>query len=327
MNKLLVICGPTAMGKTKLAVSIAKRLNGELISADSRQVYRHLDIGTGKDFGISPRILQKYPVSYKTHQYMLPVYDLGGVPVWMYDVVNPDCEFSVSHYYHLTTDVIHNVISHNHLPILVGGTGFYIDSILHPPQTIDVPMMADLRKQLSKLTVEQLQNTLKDSDEEVFTSLNNSDKNNPRRLIRKIEIAKQEKDTVHPNTELPGDVLMIGLTAPQYMLSEAIHKRIRQRVAAGLLEEIQRVLDMGYTWTLPSLNTLGYIQWKEFIESYSKDKKQMYKNVLQQWEKDEESYAKRQLTWFKKRKEITWYDTTNPSFLADVTKSILSWYT
>jgi tRNA dimethylallyltransferase len=163
VNKLLIISGPTATGKTALAVKLAKKYSGELISADSRQIYRGMDLGTGKD----------HPTDVKLH---------------LIDIINPDQPFSVAQYRQLALKKIQEIQSKIKLPIIVGGTGQYIDSIINPQPTFHIRPNNLLRFFLNKLSIKYIQSIYKLLDKNSFESLNNSEKNNPHRLIRKIEI-------------------------------------------------------------------------------------------------------------------------------------------
>jgi len=266
MNKLLVICGPTATGKTALAVALAKQFNGEMVSADSRQVYKGMDIATGKD---------RDP----------------DIPIWMYDVVSPDEKFSVSQYQKLAEKAITDITARGKLPIVVGGTGLYINALIHPFETINIPPNLRLRKKFQNMTIQELQNMTARGD------MNQSDWNNPRRLIRKIEIA--ESKTVTPKQPNTFDYLMIGLTAPLPMLYQRIDTRLKSRVRAGLVRETASLLAR-YRPDLPSMSAIGL---------------------------NEHAYARRQLTWFKKQKGIHWFDVTDPKFTDKVAALVAAWYT
>lgn len=276
--KLLIICGTTATGKTEFAVAMAKKFNGELISADSRQVYRGMDIGTGKDK------------------------DKIDVPVHLIDVVDPDEEFSVSHWLKFAGKAIEDIVRRKKLPIVVGGTGLYIQALIHPPETIDIPPNAVLREQLKHASVNELQQMI---DPSVLQLMNNSDRQNPRRLIRKVEIAKAKKSESVEKQEF--DYLAIGLTAPLPILFERIDARVDARLKQGMKEEVSQLV-REYGRNIPSMSALGY-------------------RSLSTWKQDEHSYAKRQLTWFKKQKDIEWFDITDPSMKARMTDRIASWYT
>jgi len=271
MDKLLVICGPTAIGKTALAAFLAKKFNGELISADSRQVYRGMDIVTGKD--------------------------RPNVPIWLYDVVNPDEEFSVSHWVKLASDAIVNIQKRNKLPIVVGGTGLYIHALLNPLETINIPPDSKLRTQLSILSKTQLQEKLQKIAPNIWKELNISERNNPRRLNRKIEINESKIDGNKQQNLF--NYLMVGLTAPLTELDQRIDKRFAKRVQQGMNDEIN-ILIKKYKQDLPSMSAIGL---------------------------NEHAYARRQMTWFKKQAGIHWFTITKLGYKSDVTAEVSKWYT
>ena len=206
MKKALIICGPTATGKTKLALQLAKEFNGELVSADSRQVYVWSDIETGK---------------YKD------IIKNSGIKVWLLDILNENEEFSVSVWRRLAQTAINDILSRGKLPIIVGGSGLYIKSIVQDLPNIDVPFDKELRKNFENKTAKELFDYLKSIDLAKAKSLNNSDKNNPRRLIRAIEIVQ------HPSLKLREGLgvsyIQIGLTADPEYLKEKIRQRVKQR--------------------------------------------------------------------------------------------------
>src|SRR3989344_4678270 len=162
--KLLIICGPTATGKTKLAANLSKKFSGKIISADSRQVYKGMDIVTGKD---RPK----------------------EVSIWGYDIIRPNEEFSVAHFVNLAGKEITRVDKQGKLPIIVGGTGFWLKSLLNPPATINIIPDWQLREKLEKFSATELLERLKKIDPKRAASMNQSDRNNPRRLMRAIEVA------------------------------------------------------------------------------------------------------------------------------------------
>ncbi|OGG35257.1 hypothetical protein A2363_02415 [Candidatus Gottesmanbacteria bacterium RIFOXYB1_FULL_47_11] len=265
MNKILVICGPTATGKTALAAQFARVFNGELISADSRQVYRGMDLASGKD--------------------------RPDVPIWLYDVVAPDEEFSVSHWVRLARTAIADIIKRGKLPIIVGGTGLYINALLHPFETIDIPPNKALRKKLYKLSVSDLQKMVTRGD------INDSDWNNPRRLIRKIEIKKFQPR--RPADLQAFDYLIIGLSASLSVLDTRIDERLKKRLRQGMKEEIMSLLKT-YKKELPSMTAIGL---------------------------NEHAYARRQLTWFKKQTDIHWFDIRSETCADDIELLVRKWYT
>lgn len=205
MNKLLIITGPTASGKTALGIELAKKFNGEIISADSRQVYRGNDIETGKD---------------------------RSFPQWGIDIVDPGTDFSVSDFVKYATQVINDIQKRGKLPIVVGGSGQYIKELLNPSETLNIPPNQKLRKKLNTLTLEQLQLELMAIDRKKWESMNESDKKNPRRLVRAIETTKKRMillKLLKTNDTLRNNALVIGLMAPKEIIYQKIVTRRRDR--------------------------------------------------------------------------------------------------
>jgi tRNA dimethylallyltransferase len=192
-KKLLVICGPTAVGKTSLALSLAKKFNGELVSADSRQVYKKLDIGTGKDLPINI----KYQISnIKWNGHAVYFYEIGETRLWGYDLIYPTEEFSVGQYIEIVRRIIEDIWERNKLPILVGGTGFYIKGVVDGIATASIPKNLELRKSLKEESVKSLFEILTRTNSVKAKLLNVSDRNNPRRLIRAIELSEHKDEHV-----------------------------------------------------------------------------------------------------------------------------------
>ena len=280
MKKILIICGPTATGKTKLAASLAKKFSGEIISADSRQVYKGMDIVTGKD---RPK----------------------GVKIHGLDLVKPDEEFSVAHF----VKYAHSLINQIRFPIIVGGTGLYLDSLINSPKTLSIKPNWELRKKLEQRSAKQLQSMLKKLDLARFQHMNHSDQFNPRRLIRAIEVNLQGQSLQVPNLQAEYDVFWLGLTADNTTLAERIEARVKQRVKAGAVKEWQG-LKTKYRPNLPSMSAIGYRQLPDVTK----------------WIQAEQQYARRQLTWFKKNSNIHWFDTTK-AFQSPVVNLVKAWYT
>ena len=320
MKKLLIICGPTATGKTGLALHLAKEFNGELISADSKQVYKGLDIGTGKDLPKSSKFREQSP--------KLPgYYEIEGVKVWGYDLVSPKKEFSVGQYIKVANKVIENIWSRKKLPILVGGTGFYIKGIVDGISTALIPKNKAVRKSLERRSIKELFNTLAQLAPIRAGSMNISDRKNPRRLVRAIEVAqwrlksgakaKTEKDDL--GSQIP--TLFIGLTGPKNFLYQRIKKRIKTRLKQGVEGEVKELLESGVSWKNQSMDSLGYKQWKGYFE-----RKITKEKVVRKWEREECKYAKRQITWFKKDKRINWFNIKDSDWQKSVEKLVKKWY-
>jgi tRNA dimethylallyltransferase len=300
MNKILVIVGPTAIGKTGLGIKLAHQFKGEIISADSRQVYKGMDIITGKDLS-------------------------GEVKTWLLDVVTPDQKFSVADYYELAWKAIEDIWSRGKLPIVVGGTGFYIKALIEGIGTLGIKPDWELRKKLADCSINQLMDYLNKIDPERSQKMNESDRKNPRRIVRAIEVAlklKTENLKQNTNNYYEIDKLMIGLTAPNEILYQRIDQRVEERVNAGAEEEIKKLLDKGYTWENSVLGqTIGYCEWQEYFEG-----KDSSETVIQKWKFAEHDYARRQMTWFRKNQSINWFDITSVGWQERVEKLVKDWY-
>ena len=299
MNRLVIVVGPTAGGKTAVAVALAKKFNGELVSADSRQVYRGMDIGTGKD-----------------------TESLHGIAMWMYDVVNPDEQFSVSQYQTKAQTHIEDIRKRNKLPIVVGGTGLYIQSLVESIPTGHVKPNEALRKKLRHYSLEKLQMLLQKEFSGVWETLNFSDRQNPHRLIRKIELGRSGVTAIAKPSFHESDICWIGLTAPFSSLYQRIDKRVEKRVEQGAVDEVHSLNTKGYGWELASMSALGYREWKEYFDGNATKK-----DVIQKWKYDEHGYARRQMTWFKRNKDIRWFDSTRKGFLEKIESVVGAWYT
>lgn len=298
-EKILIVCGPTAAGKTRLGIHLAKKYNGEIISADSRQVYKYMDIGTGKEW--------------------------GNVPIHGYDLVDPKENYSVHDYLKFAKIILNDLWSRNKLPILVGGTGFYIKAVIDGIGTINIPSNNELRKSLNEEKVDELFEKLATLDSSKAASLNYSDKRNPRRLIRAIEIAiwKIENEKKVTNTKITDkniNPLFIGLKCPITIISDLIYKRVEKRIEEGFIDEVEDLLKMGVSWKMQSMNALGYKDSEGFFK-YGLS----YEDFVNNWHSNELKYVKRQITWFNKDKRINWFDIRNKNYYEKVEKLVDKW--
>ncbi len=302
MNKVLVMCGPTATGKTNFALEIAKELDGELVSADSRQVYKEINIINGKDLPANI----KYQISnIQWKDRYLQYYLIQDIKVWLYDIVLPNEEFNVSFWHECALKMISDIHSRGKLPIIVGGTGLYIKSLTENIETIDIPINKSLRKQLEVQTTEELFNLLQSLDSSRATQLNDSDKNNPRRLIRAIEVAKNTDRRKSKNNPYL-DILEIGLTNEKNQLFINIEKRVDARIASGAQAEYNYLREK-YDLNLPSMKMPGIADWES-------------------WKLREQQYARRQLVWFQKFPAIKWVNQSNSMWKEEAKNLIKNWY-
>lgn len=318
MNKLLVICGPTATGKTELGLRLAKKFKGEIISADSRQVYKYMDIGTGKDLPKNSNFqISKTP---NIGGYYLA----DGVRIWGYDLVEPTKDSSVGQYIKIANEIIENVGKRKSLPTLVGGTGLYIKGVVDGIPTASIPKNEALRASLEDKNLLELYEILAQMDPVKAASMNVSDRKNPPRLIRAVEIAEyrlKTRDRGNYERQLKYDVLFIGLNAPKKYLSKKIEERIARRIKQGLEKEIKGLFVKGVTYKHQSMGSLGYRQWNGYFEG-----KKSIKKVTDDWEAAEKKYLKRQMTWFKRDGRINWFDISRKDWRTRVEKMVRKWY-
>jgi len=327
MGRLLVICGPTATGKTALSLKLAKKFSGEIISADSRQVYRGLDIGTGKGL---PKGSKFYPLKSVDSELLrlnlnLGFYRIEGIRIWGYDLIDAKREMSIFLYKKFFDFIIRNIWDRKKLPILVGGSGLYIKAAVEDIETIFIPFNKELRESLGKKKTGELYKILETLDPGKAALMNSSDRKNPRRLVRAIEIAiwrsKNLKFSDRPKLLTLKDTLFIGLECSLEFLRERIKNKVEERLKLGFADEVERLLQTGLSWDCQSLNTIGYSQWRFYLEGL-KTKEE----VIQNWIREEVNYAKRQLRWFKKETKINWFSIEKSGWEEKVESLIKKWH-
>ena len=325
-DQALLICGPTATGKTQLGIYLAKKFNGEIVSADSRQVYREMDIGTGKDLPENAKFNPSASLRARTQNFEIGYYFFDKVPVWMLDVVEPTEQFSVAHYYKLANCVIEDIWQRGKLPIVVGGTGLYIKALVDGIATITIPPNKKLREQYKNKTAQELFAILEKLDSQRASSMNPSDRQNPRRLIRAIEVTKWKWEMVDVklNDEVGSEkinALPIGLAAPLEELRKRIDDRVERRVEQGMVDEVERLLKQGVSHERLQEFGLEY----RIIDQYLQGKFPKYK-MVQRLKTEIHGFARRQLTWFKKDNRVNWFDVTKPNCQEKVEKKVREWY-
>lgn len=310
-KKILVILGPTATGKTDLALKLAKKFNGELISCDSRQVYKGLDIGTGK--------MPSKTIDLKMDDRRWIV---DGVVIHLYDVVSPKIQYTVADYVKDASRVIREIRKKGKLPIVVGGTGLYLKALLYGLSNLAIPIDKKLRGDLEKLNLEQLQQKLKILFPIKWKSLNYSDKQNPRRLIRAIELesgkgSKGDKGSRGLIKEF--DVLKIGLTASREMLYKKVDDRVISRIDQGMIEEAKNLHKNGLS--LKRMRQLGleYGVLADYLEGN-------IQGLIKFMQGKIHGYVRRQLTWFKKEKDVTWLNIADKDLLGRLENTVAKWY-
>ena len=279
MNKIIVITGPTAVGKTKLSIELAKRYNGEIINADAVQVYKGLDIGSAK----------------------VTEEEKNGIPHHLFDIKEVDEEYTIYHYQKDCRKLIKEVKGRGKTPILVGGTGLYIKAALY-----DYKLTEEKETNTyDNLTDEELYNKLLEVDKDIVI-----DKNNRRRLIRALNYHKENNKSINTNTtnKLLYDAIFIGLTTDRRILYDKINNRVDIMIKDGLLNEVKAFYDKNIR-TKPLLNAIGYRE----IYSYF-DGNISLEEATDKIKQNSRHYAKRQYTFFNHQLPIVWFETNYNNF-------------
>ncbi len=287
MERLLVIVGPTAVGKTDTSILLAKRLHGEIISADSMQIYQDMDIGTAK-----PSLEERQ-----------------GIPHHLLDIIAPGESFSVADYQELARKTISEVTSRGKLPILVGGTGLYVRAVIDPynfiPADTDWKLREHLKAQAAEAGIEALYNWLKEVDPKAAERIHPNDE---RRIIRALEVYQTTGEPLsfweqQVDREERYDVLMVGLTRPREQIYDRVNRRVDLMVEAGLIEEAKTLLAQGLDQNFIARQAIGYKELFNYLQG-----RETLDEALEKLKLNTRRYAKRQLTWFRADPRINWLD-------------------
>ena len=290
MQQMITILGPTASGKTPLAAALAKQVDGEIISADSRQVYRRMDIGTGKDLA-----------------------DYDGVPYHLIDICEPGTKYNLFQYQQDFFDAYEDIRSRGVLPILCGGTGLYIEAVLKGYHLSPVPQNPELRQQLEGRSLDELTQMLKELKAKTGSNMHNTtDVDSCQRAIRAIEIESYNLEHPVPRRELPAvDSLIVGVSIDRELRREKITRRLKARLEEGMLDEVRGLLDSG----IPADDLIYYGLEYQFVTEHLIGRLS-YDEMFRRLEIAIHQFAKRQMTWFRgmERRGFTihWVDATLP---------------
>ncbi len=296
MQKVIVICGPTASGKTNLSIELAKKIDGEIVSCDSMQIYKNMTIGTAKP----------------------TIEEMQGIKHYMIDCVSPDVRYSVADYKKDATKSIQEIIEKGKVPIVVGGTGLYLESLIYGIDYNEIKVDLEYREKLEKLLetdgLDKIYDMAKEIDEKAMEKISRNDK---KRIFRVLEIyhsTGKTKTQLEIESRKNGpeyNYILFGITMDREKLYDRINKRVDLMIANGLIEEVQNLIAK-YNSFPTAMQGLGY---KEVIQYINGDltKDEMIDKIKQETRR----YAKRQLTWFRKYKEIVWL-----SGLDDVNKNL-----
>ena len=283
--KIIVICGPTASGKTALSIQLAKKINGEIVSADSMQIYEDMDIGTAKP----------------------TVEEMDGVKHYLIGNVSPTLRYSVANFKKDAINAIEEILKKGKTPIIVGGTGLYVDSLVNGIDYDDLEIDLDYRNQLEKISEEQglevLYNKAVEIDPLAMEKISNDDK---KRIFRVLEIynatgkTKTEQEIESRKKDNPYDYVVFAINMDREKLYERINKRVDIMLEKGLVDEVKRLIKK-YDELPTAIQGLGY---KEVVQYLNNEIS--YDEMVEKIKQETRRYAKRQLTWFRRNKEITW---------------------
>jgi len=304
--KVIVICGPTASGKTSLAIELAKKINGEIVSCDSMQIYKDMTIGTAKP----------------------TIEEMQGIKHYLIDFVLPNQRYSVAEYKNDATKAIEEILAKGKIPIVVGGTGLYMDSLIYGIEYNDIKIDEEYRKKLEKIAEEQGLNTLyemaKKVDEEATKRISSNDK---KRIMRILEIykatgkTKTEQEEESRRKEIKYDFKIFALNMERSILYERINKRVDKMIEDGLIEEVQNLLNK-YDQFPTAMQGLGYKEIVEYLKGiYTKEE------AIEEIKLQSRRYAKRQLTWFRKNKQTIWLDSNTNEMQnnIDIILEVINW--
>lgn len=287
-QKMIILTGPTAVGKTELSIALAHRLGGSIISADSMQIYKYMDIGTAK---IKPE-------------------EMGGIPHYLVDELLPSEEFHVVRFQQMAKQALEEIYAQNRIPIVVGGTGFYIQALLYDIDFAGTEEESSIRKNLERIAKEEgaevLHARLQEVDPESAKIIH---PNNVKRTIRALEFYEETKTPISAHNEeqrqkeSPYDFRYFVLTHDRGILYERIEQRVDQMLQEGLVEEVRHLKDMGYTRDMVSMQGLGYKEILSYLDGeISLDQ------AVSILKRDTRHFAKRQLTWFRRERDVIWLD-------------------
>lgn len=283
---LLIFMGPTAIGKTGLSINLAKKLNGEIISSDSMQIYKHMNIGTAK-------ITKK---------------EMDNIPHYLIDIINPDEEYTVSNYQEDATKYITDINQRNKLPIVVGGTGLYINSLVYKLNFARIPPNEELRNKYESLAEEYgnlyIHNKLTKIDRISSSKININDRKRVIRALEIYDITGKTMSEYNQNFRQENDkynLVMICLNMDRESLYERINKRVDIMIEEGLIDEVKKILKLGYSKDSVALQGIGYKEIISFLDGNIN-----LDSAIEKIKQGSRNYAKRQVTWFRRDKRIKW---------------------
>ncbi|MHC6179865.1 tRNA (adenosine(37)-N6)-dimethylallyltransferase MiaA [Clostridium sp. JNZ X4-2] len=304
MQNLFILAGPTAVGKSDISIKIAKELHGEIISADSMQIYKYMNIGSAK----------------------ITKEEMQGVPHHLIDIIQPNISFNASKYKKLAVKAIDEIYKKNRLPMVVGGTGLYINSLIFNYNFTDAQVDRNYREHLQKLASEKgkeyVHSLLKEVDMSSYEKLYPNDL---KRVIRALEVYKLTGKTIsefnHQNNlyQIPYRIYYFVLTMDRAKLYQRINNRVDIMLEKGLINEVDKLKSMGYTSNMQSMKGIGYKEILSYLEN-----KISLDEAIYLVKKGSRNYAKRQLTWFRKDKRVIWINEDNFNCYEEIAHHIIN---
>ena len=302
-QKIVVICGPTGIGKTKLSLFLAESFNGAIVSADSMQIYRYMDIGTAKpDAG-----------------------EMRGIDHYMINIVDPDAPYDAAVFYREGRQAIADIYKQSQIPFVVGGTGFYIKALLHglfEAKPVDSVIVERLRAEADAGGIQAIYDRLSDKDPEAAARIHVNDAYRVIRALAVFEMSGKpmsEYQQSHGFEDSPFEVLKICLFSDRQTLYDRINRRVDQMADQGLLEEVKTLRQMGFSETLRPMQAIGYRHMNDFISGRTD-----WDETIERMKRDTRRFAKRQLTWFRKDPEMIWKSPAAKDEIAKMVKRFLS---
>ncbi|PKY92626.1 tRNA (adenosine(37)-N6)-dimethylallyltransferase MiaA [Facklamia hominis] len=300
---LVVLAGPTGVGKTDLSIELAKTFNGEVVSADSMQVYRNLDIGTGK---------------------ILP-HEMQGVPHYLIDIQDPDQTYDAARFKEAGQEAIRKIHRSGHLPILVGGTGLYLEGLLYDLEfggknSTDSLVQQKLKAELEESGIEALWQRLNQLDPIAADKISLQ---NPRRILRALEVIETtgqrfSDQMSHQEKQSRFREYLFVLNRPRQQLYDRINQRVLQMIDQGLEDEVRSLYQRNMDPNLPAMKGIGYKEWRPYFEG-----KVSLQTVIEQIQQNSRRYAKRQLTWYRNRmKNVHWLDVSQPDYIDNAIRQV-----
>ena len=287
---VIVICGPTASGKTALSIELAKRIDGEVVSADSMQIYKDMNIGSAK---VTPE-------------------EMDGIKHYLIDFVSPDERYSVANYKQDAKKAIEEIIAKGKTPIVVGGTGLYVDSLIYEIEYNDIEIDEEYRKELESIKeaegLEILYKMALKIDPEAMEKISSNDS---KRIMRVLEIyhstgkTKTQQELESRKKEIPYDYKVFAINMDREKLYDRINRRVDIMIEKGLVEEVEKLIEK-YKKFPTAMQGLGYKEVRDYLEE-----KLSYEDMIEKIKQESRRYAKRQLTWFRKDKDTIWIDGLN----------------